>query len=139
LRILYAGNPAIAVPTLELLATSTHSVVGILTNPAAKVGRGLQTAETPVAATARRLFGDRVPILTFESLKSDARAAVAALSPDILVSFAYGRIFGPKFMEIFAKGGINVHPSLLPRWRGSSPSSMPSLRWIKKQALAFRQ
>ncbi|HEY9054324.1 MAG TPA: methionyl-tRNA formyltransferase, partial [Rectinemataceae bacterium] len=51
----------------------------------------------------------------------EARAAAAALAPDILVSFAYGRIFGPKFLSLFPLGGLNVHPSLLPRHRGSSP------------------
>jgi methionyl-tRNA formyltransferase len=76
---------------------------------------------TPIAQAAFRLWGNSVPILTFETLKSEARDAVSAIFPDILVSFAYGRIFGPRFMGIFPKGGINVHPSLLPRWRGSSP------------------
>lgn len=121
MRVLFAGNPDIAVPSLESLYDSSHEVVGILTNPETKAGRGLRTNSTPVAQAALRLWGDSVPVLTFETLKSEARAAVSAILPDILVSFAYGRIFGPRFMELFPKGGINVHPSLLPRWRGSSP------------------
>ncbi len=121
MRVLFAGSPEIAVPTLKAIAASTHTVVGVLTNPEAKVGRGLKPTDTPVATAATALFGNAVPIFTFESLRTEARETIAEHAPDILVSFAYGRIFGPKFMALFPRGGINVHPSLLPRWRGSSP------------------
>ncbi|MEN6297337.1 MAG: methionyl-tRNA formyltransferase [Rectinema sp.] len=121
MRVLFAGSPDIAVPAMEALAASSHTVTAVLTNPASKVGRGLKMSGTPVAQAALRLWGDGVPIFTFETLKTTAREAVAACNADILVSFAYGHIFGPKFMALFPKGGINVHPSLLPRWRGSSP------------------
>ena len=121
MRVLFAGSPDIAVPALRAIAGSAHTVVGILTNPEAKVGRGLVLSDTPVASAARDLWGSSVPVFTFESLKTEARAAIAPLAPDILVSFAYGRIFGPKFMALFPRGGINIHPSILPRWRGSSP------------------
>jgi methionyl-tRNA formyltransferase len=120
-RVLFAGSPDIAVPTLEALALSSHVVVAVLTNPPSKVGRGMKVSDTPVAQAAVRLWGDAVPIFRFETLKAEARAAVAACNAEILVSFAYGHIFGPKFMALFPKGGINVHPSLLPRWRGSAP------------------
>jgi methionyl-tRNA formyltransferase len=56
-----------------------------------------------------------------ESLKAGARECTAALKPDLLVSFAYGRIFGPRFLALFPLGGINIHPSLLPRYRGPTP------------------
>lgn len=121
MRVLFAGSPDIAVPALEALAASPHAVAAVLTNPESKVGRGLKVSGTPVAQAALRLWGGSVPVFTFETLKTEARAAVAACNADILVSFAYGRIFGPRFMALFPKGGINVHPSLLPRWRGSSP------------------
>jgi len=109
------------VPTLEALAASSHVVVAVLTNPASTKGRGLRVSDTPVAQAAVRLWGDRVPVFRFETLKAEARAAVAACNAEILVSFAYGHLFGPKFMALFPRGGINVHPSLLPRWRGSAP------------------
>lgn len=121
MRVLFAGSPAIAVPTLEAIAASRHRIVGVLTNPESHAGRGLRRAKMPVAEAAERLLGNSVPIFTFETLRSEARQAVSACAPDILVSFAYGRLFGPKFMALFSRGGINVHPSLLPRWRGSSP------------------
>jgi methionyl-tRNA formyltransferase len=65
----------------------------------------------------------RPPIIILKPEKLDApfREAVAALLPDMLISFAYGRIFGPKFLALFPRGGINIHPSLLPKYRGPTP------------------
>jgi methionyl-tRNA formyltransferase len=121
MRVLFAGSPEIAVPSLRAVAESAK-LVGVLTNPESQKGRGLAASATPVAlAAADPEIGHGAPILTFDHLGSEAREAVAALSPDLLVSFAYGRIFGPKFLALFPLGGINVHPSLLPRWRGPTP------------------
>jgi methionyl-tRNA formyltransferase len=116
-RVVFAGSPAIALPALEGAAGQAE-VVAVLTNPDSQSGRGLQAARTPVALKAAELG---IPVLTFERLGSEARAAVEALHPDLLVSFAYGRLFGPRFMALFPLGGINIHPSLLPRHRGASP------------------
>jgi methionyl-tRNA formyltransferase len=120
MRILFAGSPVIAVPSLVRLSVE-HQVVGVLTNPESAQGRGLAVSRTPVAETATSLFGDGVPLLAFERLGAEARAAVAALKPEILVTFAYGRIFGPLFLALFPCGGVNVHPSLLPKYRGPTP------------------
>jgi methionyl-tRNA formyltransferase len=98
-----------------------HEIVGVLTNPDSAKGRGLSLERTPVAEAAYDLFGGRVPLLAPERLGSEEREAVAALGAEALVSFAYGRIFGPKFLALFPKGGVNVHPSLLPRFRGPAP------------------
>jgi methionyl-tRNA formyltransferase len=116
-RVLFAGSPEIAVPALEAIA-ARHRLVGALTNPPSAKGRGLALSGTPVAAAAAALG---VPVLSPERLGPAEREAVAALGPELLVVFAYGRIFGPKFMALFPKGGINAHPSLLPRWRGCAP------------------
>jgi methionyl-tRNA formyltransferase len=62
-----------------------------------------------------------LPLIKAESLKTGARALVAALKPDLLVSFAYGKLFGPRFLALFPLGGINIHPSLLPKYRGPTP------------------
>jgi methionyl-tRNA formyltransferase len=124
-KILFAGSAAIAVPSLEALVglcreDAAFRLVGVLTNPDSRRGRGSQTAPTDVAAAADRLGFDAV-LFKPDKLDGTLRQAVAALEPDLLVSFAYGRIFGPRFLDIFPLGGINVHPSLLPRRRGATP------------------
>ncbi|OHD76010.1 MAG: methionyl-tRNA formyltransferase [Spirochaetes bacterium RIFOXYC1_FULL_54_7] len=119
MRILFTGSPEIAVPSL-LAVGRDFDLVGVLTNPPAPKGRGLSPAPTPVAQAAAEHFPG-VPILAPERLGPAEREAVTALQPELLVVFAYGRIFGPRFLGLFPQGGVNVHPSLLPRWRGPSP------------------
>jgi len=117
-RVLFAGSPALAVPSL-LAVAGRHDVVGVLTNPDAPRGRGLERNPTAVAEAARAIPG--CVVLSPDRLGPGERAAVAALEPDILAVFAYGRIFGPKFLSLFPEGGVNVHPSLLPKYRGCAP------------------
>jgi methionyl-tRNA formyltransferase len=118
MRIVFAGNPDIALPSLYAAANSSrHVLAGILTNPG---------KETPAALAARKIIasckGEEKPVLLqFDRLDGQAREAVAAIKPDMLVCFAYGKIFGPKFLALFPKGGINIHPSLLPKYRGPAP------------------
>ncbi|GHV75926.1 methionyl-tRNA formyltransferase [Spirochaetia bacterium] len=118
MRILFAGSPAIAVPSL--LALVRLGLVGVLTNPDTKRGRRGEAEPTDVGAAADRLSG-ALPQFKPVTLDGAVRDAIAALQPDLLVSFAYGRIFGPTFLSLFPLGGINVHPSLLPKYRGATP------------------
>ncbi|MEM5947403.1 methionyl-tRNA formyltransferase [Spirochaetia bacterium 38H-sp] len=117
MRVLFAGTPSFALPSLEKLA-SCFDVVGVLTNPDAPAGRGRQLKPSPVKQKALEL-GLRV--LTPFRLDADARTEVSALKPDVLAVVAYGKIFGPKFLSLFPMGGVNVHPSLLPLYRGPAP------------------
>jgi methionyl-tRNA formyltransferase len=124
IRVIFAGSAGIAVPALRALADlGTEGVcvlAAVLTNPDSAKGRGGKNGPTELGAAALGL--DPAPeLLKFGKLDGNAREEVAALKPDLLVSFAYGKIFGPKFLALFPLGGINVHPSLLPRWRGPSP------------------
>ena len=124
LRILFAGSPAIAVPALEAVAALCNdgegfSLAGLLTNLDSPKGRSGKPEPTECAAALGRL--PSIPILKPEKLDAAAREQVKALEPDLLVSFAYGKIFGPKFLEMFPLGGINIHPSLLPKYRGPTP------------------
>ncbi|MDR2069751.1 MAG: methionyl-tRNA formyltransferase [Spirochaetaceae bacterium] len=135
MRILYAGSPAIAVPTLRTLADPALAregleLVGILTNPDKPRGRRGETEPTEVGKAAPALFpvgrgggGPAVSPVLLKSEKLDAplREQIARLQPDLLISFAYGRIFGPRFLALFPLGGINIHPSLLPKYRGAAP------------------
>jgi methionyl-tRNA formyltransferase len=130
LRILFAGTPGIAVPALEALEAAGGGMVlaGLLTNPDSPRGRRgtpepTETAAAGARISERRRRGGEPPLVIIKAAKLDAavRGAVAALAPDLLVSFAYGRIFGPKFLALFPRGGVNIHPSLLPRYRGAAP------------------
>jgi methionyl-tRNA formyltransferase len=117
-RVLFAGTPEIAVPSLDALAGSPHEIVGVLTAVDRPTGRGRRTAAGPVKERAVSLG---LPILQPDRLGSEIRRAVGELKPDLLVCVAYGRIFGPKFLSLFELGGINLHPSLLPKYRGPAP------------------
>jgi len=132
LRILFAGSPAIALPSLRMIAEGAKaghwSLAGILTNPDRPKGRSGACEPTEIGCMASLLaeeftaLGLPAPIVfKHETLKAEAREAVSELNPSLLVSFAYGRIFGPKFLALFPFGGINVHPSLLPKYRGPCP------------------
>ena len=132
MRVLFAGSPAIAVPSLnalsELEAEGGHVVLaGLLTNPD-RARRHGYSEPTDVSAAALALDAARkerglAPIIQLkpEKLDESFREEVSALAPDLLVSFAFGRIFGPRFLALFPRGGINIHPSLLPKYRGAAP------------------
>ncbi len=117
LRILFAGTPAIAVPSLRAIA-SNFDVVGVLTNPDRPGARGKSLVPSPVKEAALELG---LHVLQPERLLGDARRLIADTGADFLVSFAYGRLFGPKFLSLFSRGAVNIHPSALPRHRGSAP------------------
>jgi methionyl-tRNA formyltransferase len=119
LRVLFAGSPAIAVPSLEAVYRQDGiELAGVLTNPDGPRGRHGTPQPTDVAESAQKL---NVPALKPLKLDASVREQIDSLKPDLLVSFAYGRIFGPKFLALFPLGGINIHPSLLPKYRGPSP------------------
>ena len=122
IKILYAGSPEAARITLEKLfdsqTTCGFEIVGVLSNPPSAKGRHKDLIPTPVAAFATQ---KGIPVFTPEHLDSAARDQIRPLGADLLVCFAYGHIFGPKFLEMFPLGGINLHPSLLPKYRGCTP------------------
>ena len=123
MNILYAGSPDISAKVLEDLYLLTENnpdfnIVGVLTNPPSAKGRHKELVPTEVAQIAIKY---QLPVLEPEKLDAELREKVSALNPDILVCFAYGKIFGPKFMALFPQGGINLHPSLLPKYRGCAP------------------
>ncbi len=122
LKILYAGSPLASAIVLKNLIVAQDEcgfkIVGVLTNPPATRGRHSDLIPTEVASAARE---SSIPVFEFDHLLSDAREAVSPLGADLLVSFDYGRIFGPKFLSLFPLGGINLHPSLLPKYRGCTP------------------
>jgi len=120
MRVLFAGSPAIAIPAFEALCnTEGIELTGVLTNPDTPKGRHGAALPTEVGGAAEQR--GITSILKPEKLDAGVREMVGALKCDLLVSFAYGRIFGPKFLALFPLGGINIHPSLLPKYRGPTP------------------
>jgi len=118
-RIAYAGTPEFAVPALLGLIGSRHSVVGVLTQPDRPKGRGRQLAASPVKQAAQ---SHGIPVAQPPSLKSESeRAELVAWRPDVLVVVAYGLILPRAVLELPRLGCLNIHASLLPRWRGAAP------------------
>ena len=122
MKMLYAGSPESSRKCLEILYEKQKEygfeIAGVLSNPPSAKGRHKELTPTPVAAFA---IEHNIPCFTPEHLDSQAREEVSTLNADLLVCFAYGHIFGPKFLALFPFGGINLHPSLLPKYRGCTP------------------
>jgi methionyl-tRNA formyltransferase len=119
LRIVFFGTPEFAVPTLDALLRSSHTVVGVVTQPDRPRGRGQKTSDAPVKA---RALAAGLPVLQPERLKDPAfMSALAALDADLGVVAAYGKILTDAVLATPRRGMINVHASLLPRYRGAAP------------------
>jgi len=120
IRTVFMGTPDIAVPSLQaLLAHPDFDVVGVVTQPDRKAGRGRKIVSSPVKIAAAAAG---VPILQPNRLReASAFKALAALEPELIVVTAYGQILRPNVLDLPRYGCINVHASLLPRWRGASP------------------
>lgn len=119
LRIAFAGTPEFAVPPLEALIQARYPVIGVLTQPDRPKGRGRSLAASPVKQAALR---HGLPVHQPQSLKTpEGQAQLAQLAPDLVVVVAYGQILPPAALAIPRLGCINIHASLLPRWRGAAP------------------
>lgn len=119
LRVAFAGTPEFALRPLQALAESRHEIVGVLTQPDRPAGRGRHLTASPVKreAVARGWPIDQPVTLKIEP----ALAALKSWRPDVLVVVAYGLILPPAVLEIPRLGCVNIHASLLPRWRGAAP------------------
>jgi methionyl-tRNA formyltransferase len=119
LRVVFFGTPAFAVPTLDALLAAGHLVAAVVTQPDRPRGRGQKTTASPVKETATLA---NVPILQPSSIKTpEFSEALAALHPDIGIVAAYGQILTQEVLATPRLGMINVHASLLPRYRGAAP------------------
>jgi methionyl-tRNA formyltransferase len=119
MRVLFFGTPSFAAPTLDALIKSPHQVVGVVTQPDRARGRGQKVSHAPVKALA---LAHQLPVLQPTSLKSDETLnLIRSLNAAIGVVAAYGKILPQALLDLFPRGLINVHASLLPRWRGAAP------------------
>ncbi len=119
MNVVFMGTPEFAVPTLSELVGQGHGIVGVYTRPPAESGRGLRSRPSPVHALAERLG---IPVHHPRSLRSDdAVADLARLDADVGVVVAYGMILPEALLAVPRLGCLNLHASLLPRWRGAAP------------------
>ena len=118
LRVAFAGTPEFAVPSLQALNHSGHSIVGVLTQPDRPAGRGRRLSASAVKKAALELG---LPVEQPAALDEQARSTLAGWQPDVLVVVAYGLLLPRAVLEQPRQGCINVHASVLPRWRGAAP------------------
>lgn len=119
MRLVYYGTPAHAVPPLLRLHKDGRAPLLVVTRPDRAKGRGLKTGVSPVRLAAESLG---LPVATPERAGlADALASLRALSPDLLIVAAYGQIFPDSLLTLARLGALNLHYSLLPRWRGAAP------------------
>jgi methionyl-tRNA formyltransferase len=125
-KIVFFGTPSFSLPTLEALVRSGDEVVAVVTQPDRERGRGRKVLPPPVKEVALR---HGIEIFQPETMKDFAfQAALRNLEPDLFVVVAYGRILPKSVLAIPARGAVNVHASLLPRYRGASPIAWAILR-----------
>lgn len=119
MRIVFMGTPEFAVPSLEALLKSDDSVVGIVTQPDRPRGRGQRLSPSPVKVIAQR---EQIPLLQPTKMKDPAfLAELSSWKPDLIAVAAFGRILPPAILSLPPRGCINVHGSLLPKYRGAGP------------------
>ncbi|SEE07444.1 methionyl-tRNA formyltransferase [Ruania alba] len=119
MRVVFAGTPAVAVPSLHALLASDHEVVGVLTRPPAPVGRKRVLTPSPVHRAAEDAG---LPVLTSDRPHADdILTALHALEPDVCAVVAYGALLREPALSLPTHGWINLHFSLLPAWRGAAP------------------
>jgi methionyl-tRNA formyltransferase len=118
-RVIFAGTPDVAIPSLRALVDSPHEVVAVLTRPDARSGRGRTLHPSPVRAAADALG---IPVLTPTTLRDAAvQAEITDLAPDVVAVVAYGQLVPEALLDVPTHGWVNLHLSLLPAWRGAAP------------------
>ncbi len=119
MRLVFAGTPEVALPALEALLASRHEVVAVLSRPDAPAGRGRKLTPSPVAARAQQLG---LPVLKpVKPGDADFMAELVRLAPDVCPVVAYGALLPQRVVDIPRLGWLNLHFSVLPRWRGAAP------------------
>lgn len=119
LRVIFMGTPEFSIPTLAEIMNKGHEVVGVYSQPPRKAGRGGKVRKTPVHDYAE---SSGLEVFTPKSLKSEEQVeAFKALNADVAIVVAYGLLLPTPILEACSLGCLNVHGSLLPRWRGAAP------------------
>jgi len=137
MKVVFMGTPDFSVPVLEALVDAGHEVLCVYCQPPRPAGRGKKDRPSPVQAKAEALG---LPVRFPKSLKGEAeQAEFAALEPDIAVVVAYGLILPQAVLDAPAKGCLNIHASLLPRWRGAAPIHRAIMAGDKETGVCIMQ
>ncbi len=137
LKIIFAGTPEFAAVALDRLLHSSHQVIAVYTQPDRPAGRGLKLTASPVKELA---LAKQLPVHQPASLKSvDEQNILKELNADVMVVAAYGLLLPKAVLEIPRLGCINIHPSLLPRWRGAAPIQRTIFSGDKETGVAIMQ
>lgn len=137
LRVAFAGTPEFALPALESLMTARHEILGVWTQPDRPAGRGRKLVASPVKQHALQ---HALPIHQPATFKSaDARLELETLTPDVMVVAAYGLLLPAAVLKVPRYGCINIHASLLPRWRGAAPIQRAILAGDKQTGITLMQ
>lgn len=137
MRVIFMGSPEFALPTLDALHQSKHEVVAVYSQPPKPANRGHKMTPCPVHAYAEE---HNIPVHTPQTLKRDApQKEFAEHKPDIAVVVAYGLMLPKEILDTPTHGCINLHPSLLPRWRGASPIQRPIMAGDTETAATIMQ
>ena len=118
MKIIFAGTPQAAVPTLKALIDSSHEVVAVLTRPDAPVGRKRVLTPSPVAAVA---LEHNIPVIYANKIDGDIQNQIDAYKPEVGVVVAYGALLPQATLDSLEHGWLNLHFSALPEWRGAAP------------------
>ncbi len=119
MKIIFMGTPQFAVPSLEKLISSGYEIAAVVTQPDRKSGRGYKLVAPPVKELALQ---HDIPVLQFQKIKSpEGVAALKEAAPDMIVTAAFGQILSKEILDIPHMGCLNVHASLLPKYRGAAP------------------
>ena len=136
-RLVFAGSPDFAVPSLKHLIASQHEVVAVLTQPDRPSGRGRRLTSGPVK---RYALQHDLPVYQPVSLQhQDVQDRLAAFAPDLMIIVAYGLLLPPAVLALPSAGCVNVHASVLPRWRGASPIQAAILAGDRQTGVSIMQ
>ena len=137
MRIVFAGTPEFSVPSLRALLEGPHEIVAVYTQPDRPAGRGRRLRPGPVKALALKTG---LPVEQPKTLRSEAaQARLRAYRPDLMVVVAYGLILPQAVLDTPARGCVNVHASLLPRWRGAAPIQRAILAGDRQTGVTLMQ
>lgn len=134
-RILFMGTPSFALPALEKLHSEHYPLIGVVTQPDRPQGRGQKKNSPPIKILAQKLG---LPILQTENIKDQSFIEhVCELNPEIIVVAAFGKILPKAIIDLPSLGCLNIHPSLLPKYRGAAPINWAIIKGETKTGISI--